>query len=446
MGGHVFIAYDPRDVGYVRRLGDHLRSADIEVWFEDPASYGGSWLTEVRPRIDSCAAFMVVMTPAAEHSAWVDRLVTRALEMRVPIRPLLLAGQWAFARLSDRPFHRIVGGGLPRPPYLFDLRSTVGQSPVEPAGPAALPAPFRTLELPPSEVDMSGWSELELDLHRPSIESVAWSPDGRTVAVAGNDEKAFLWDLRSDTIRAQLCHPDGVMALAWSPDGCALATIGARGDVRVWDPQTGTRRRALRTSEGHAFLLAWSPDGTALATASDDDQVVRIWSTNSWTQARAVPRQHGRTEGGAWSPAGDRLALPVRDSRVSIWDTNTGTRVAELVGHTATVWALAWSPDGSHIATVSDDDTIGVWDADRAIELATITNRDSVMRCVAWSPDGRRLAAGGGDLLARVWDVDSGDHLATLDDHTYVVFSVAWSPDGRYLVTGGDRTVRMWAL
>lgn len=445
VAGFVVVSYHPRDRGYVDRLIGHLAGAGIEVWAEDPAGYGSQWLTLVRPRIDRCAAFLVVMTPWAEQSSWVDRQVARAIEVGVPIFPLLLVGSWTFPRLHRwnlatlgavaSPFTRVTEGILPRPPFLQDLRATLGIP--DPIGPTSVPPvslqPARAIEIPPSRVDRTDWDEAMLDIMAPALQAVAWSPDGDTIAVAGDDGMIYLWDVATEQIRAALEHPGGVTAIAWSPRSQALATGGDLGDLRIWDSQTAIQQVRVATPDGPICLVGWSPDGDLLATGGDAAADVRIWGAHDGTPRSVLPGRRGSVGPGSWSPNGPLVAT-AHNQRVRIWDVPAGIVKAELV--TASLWALCWSPDGRQLATV-DDDTIGIWDVDTATETTTLTIRGSGMRYAAWSPNGRYLAVGGCDHTVRIWPPDSPYPVATLDAHTGAVFSLSWSPDSRRLVTTG---------
>jgi WD40 repeat protein len=455
VAGYVVVSYHPRDRGYVERLVGHLAAAGIEVWAESPAEYGGQWLTVVRPRIDSCAAFLVVMTPWAEQSSWVDRQVARAIEAGVPIYPLLLVGSWTFKRLHvwnlatrgplSSPFTRVVDGIMPRPPFMADLLATLGMP--DPVGPAPAPpvclAPARAIEIPPPRVDRTGWDEAMLDVLAPTLNAVAWSPDGQTIAVAGDDGMAYLWDVAAGHVRAGFEHPEEVTALAWSPDSRSLATAGDLGDLRVWDSVAATARFRVATPDSPMCLVAWSPDGESLATGGDGAAAVRIWDAGTGEPRSVLTGRRGFVGPGSWSPMGPLLAT-TGNRRVWIWDVPAGRLRAELL--TGTLWALCWSPDGRRLATV-DDDTIGIWEVDAATESAILTSRDSGMRCVAWSADGRHLAVGGCDQTVTIWQPDSPHPVATLDGHTDPIFSLSWSPDSRRLVTaGGDWLALLWDL
>src|SRR5262249_39177993 len=161
---------------------------------------------------------------------------------------------------------RVVDGILPRPPFMADLLATLGMP--DPVGPAPAPpvclAPARAIEIPPSRVDMTGWNEVMLDVMAPALNVVAWSPDGQTIAVAGDDGMAYLWDVAAGRVRAGFEHPEEVTALAWSPDSRSLATAGDLGDVRVWDSVTATARLRVATPDSPTCLVAWSPDGELL--------------------------------------------------------------------------------------------------------------------------------------------------------------------------------------
>ena len=102
MPGHVFVCFDQSDLAYVRRPVSHFQDAGLTVWYQDEDSYGNFWLTVVRDKIDTCAAFVVV-TQKAVQSSWVDRQIARARQAGVPIVPLLLFGQWTPNNLRGMP-------------------------------------------------------------------------------------------------------------------------------------------------------------------------------------------------------------------------------------------------------------------------------------------------------------------------------------------------------
>jgi WD40 repeat protein len=122
---------------------------------------------------------------------------------------------------------------------------------------------------------------------------LAYAPDGRTVAAAGNGGSIFLWDMPSTRLRATLTREDrrSVMAIAYSPDSKTLAAAtGGRdhepGSIVLWDTATGQRRDMLSGHTNAVWAVAFSPDGALLASGSSD-RTVRLWDVSGLRDAGA---------------------------------------------------------------------------------------------------------------------------------------------------------------
>jgi hypothetical protein len=138
VAGHVFISYqhDPASSAYVERFAEFLRSQGIEPWFDRGIVTGDRWEQVIREHLVSCAAFVVVMTPAGEQSRWIRREINEAEAAGRPVLPLLLDGERFFS-LADVQFHDVRGGRLPGREFVDQLRTLIAQTgpPVRSAAP-----------------------------------------------------------------------------------------------------------------------------------------------------------------------------------------------------------------------------------------------------------------------------------------------------------------------
>jgi phosphate transport system substrate-binding protein len=128
VAGHVFLSYSHQRLPeYAHRLAAVLRENGVAVWYDDKLVTGDRWELTIRSQIDTCAAVIVLMTPAAEESEWVSRELARAVARGKPIIPLLLEGE-PFFSLGNRQYEDVRGGRLPSPAFAAWLRGFVAQA------------------------------------------------------------------------------------------------------------------------------------------------------------------------------------------------------------------------------------------------------------------------------------------------------------------------------
>jgi WD40 repeat protein len=224
--------------------------------------------------------------------------------------------------------------------------------------------------------------------------SVAFSPDGRLLAVVGKDGRITLWNTRTLRSEGELrgLRADA-QALAFSPDGRLLAAAEALFEpprMRVWD----VRRRELTRfrAAGRVAMLAFSPDGRWIAAETGFGAEVfdaRSGKLVEWVKTEVASRSV------TFSPDGSLLVIGTSDGTALFFSTADWQRVGRPIeAHTARVTSLAFSPDGRVLASAGADGTVAVWDVETRKPIGTpLTLEPETFASVAFSPDGSQLFA-----------------------------------------------------
>ncbi len=193
---------------------------------------------------------------------------------------------------------------------------------------------------------------------------VAFSPDGRLLASGCANSEVRVWDVNGRKEVAILRgHDDQIRDVVFSPDGLTIASAGDKEDrtVRLWDVKTHTLLRTLRGHQDGVYALAYHPDGKMLASAGVDG-TIRFWDCASGRELGHTIRLGSNAYGIAFTPDGARIVGACADNAIRFWETTTGQEVAELRGHEDYVHAVAFSPDGDRLVSASGDRTVRIWD------------------------------------------------------------------------------------
>jgi WD40 repeat protein/beta-lactamase regulating signal transducer with metallopeptidase domain len=289
------------------------------------------------------------------------------------------------------------------------------------------------------------------------VRSVAYSPDGKTLAVGDgpNDGTGTvtLWDAAARKVIATLGeHERGVVALVFSRDATSLASGSCDGTIRIWDLAKFTCRHELAGLSG-VTELAYSPDGKFLASAGEGN-IVTIWDVETGREACRLTDLRWPVYSVSFSPDGTRLATgggapdgrPGARGELKIWDVAKQSVVGSLDGHEKAVSAVCFSPDGRNLASGSLDETIRLWDVRTMRSGLTIGGMSHCVQALAFSPDGKMLAwSGRHDGLVSLCDPGTGAEVGRFVGHHGPVRGIAFAPDGSGMATGGDdRSIKLW--
>ncbi len=224
------------------------------------------------------------------------------------------------------------------------------------------------------------------------VSCLAISPSGDVVATCSSpDHFVRVLEVASGRELAVLTgHQAEVLGLAFSPDGRCLATAGQDALLRVWDAQNW---KLVAELAGHTLpvqAVAFSSDGKLLASAGKDG--ARIWRRSDFQQVTNIAELTGFSCI-AFSPDSRTLATGGDDEVVKLWDVSTGHSIAKLTGHTGAVRAISFAPNGRTLASCGADRFARLWDLLTHQELIALTSGGRLVNSLMFSPDGDELTS-----------------------------------------------------
>jgi WD40 repeat protein len=286
--------------------------------------------------------------------------------------------------------------------------------------------------------------------------TVVFSPDGSTLATAGDYTSVHTWDAETGApVAAFAGHAGPIRAAAFvGPE--SLVSVDAQGTAIQWETNPAWMlERTLGSIEDPAILadrvlgLDFSDDGTLLAAGGgvpSRSGQVKVFNTADGSVVLDLPEAHlDSVFAVAISPDGKRLASAGADKYLRTFDLTNGQQLRRFEGHTNYVLGVAWKSDGQLLVSAGADSTMKVWNPDTADQFRTIEGFGKAVTCVRFIGDTEFIIAACGDKLVRQFNANNGGQIIGPFDAQSYLHCVDATPTRQLVVSGGqDGFLRIW--
>jgi WD40 repeat protein/serine/threonine protein kinase len=281
--------------------------------------------------------------------------------------------------------------------------------------------------------------------HTDRIEGLAIAPDGRSAATAaaGQDGTVRLWDLKTGA--ARFVRSDLSFSVAFAPDGRTLAAGSNAGVIHLWRLTDGAPVQLLSREGEKIECVAFSPDGQMLASGGGDG-MVRLWDVHSGAFRRQAHQRGGRLWSIAFAPDGRELVAGGEDGRLYVWGQRAITAGPQFLDDgDLPIRSVAFAPDGETLTAVSYGGCLSSWDlrADGAVRRPSRYSSPQGPTSVRYGRDDT-LAVGGADGILRCWSHGDDRIVSSWQGRREPFHRLTWRPGGSEwtAIQGHDALVR----
>ncbi|MBW4495702.1 MAG: caspase family protein [Oscillatoria princeps RMCB-10] len=283
-----------------------------------------------------------------------------------------------------------------------------------------------------------------LEQHSDQVYSVAFSPDGQTIASASRDKSVILWHSNGKLLRILTGHRGGVRAVSFSPDCKIVASASGDQTIILWNTSDG---KLLITLPGHkdgVNSVSFSRDGQKVVSASDD-KTIKLWRTKDGKIIKTLKGHSDSVKSARFSPDGKTIVSASADGTIKLWRTSDGKLLKTLKGHSGSVNSASFSPDGKLIASAGTDKTVKLWRGSDLSLMRTFKGHNDAVNSVSFSLDGQTIVSASRDLTVKLWKISDDSLPSTFDGHSAEVWDASFSPDGQMIASASmDKTIKLW--
>lgn len=311
---------------------------------------------------------------------------------------------------------------------------------------------------------------------RGNVNSIAFSPDSKTLAGGDENGNLIFWDASTGLKNFSLETGSNVTGVNYSPAETGLFVYTShQGEVSIMNAATKEIIKNFRKND-YAYYAAFSPDGKTLAVAftrepseKDKDKGIRInyfvdlHETSKFERTKGLRLTKTSDSDGElfgstlfetyrfnsfnceFSVNGSYIAAGSMGKNIPIYSFDYKKFTPPYKGHSKRVYFVTFSPDGNYMASASKDETVKIWNVVSGGTILTLKGHLNDVNSAAFSSDSKYLATASDDETVKIWDVKTTKLITTLSGFNADVITVKFSPDGKYLAAaGGNEKILVW--
>lgn len=296
---------------------------------------------------------------------------------------------------------------------------------------------------------------------------ISLSPDGQTIATLYPNSPIRVWNVTAGNLKKTLtgykvsertnphhnlvryAEHSVVDSVAFSPDGKTLANGGRDGKICLWNIDSGKLIKTLLKHQGFINGLTFSPDGKFLASGSEDGLIL-VWNLKTGDHVPFLAERMGPISCVSFSRDGSMLAGGSTDGNIHLFDVATGNPKMTFTGHIEEISQVLFSPDGDMLASRSYDGSVRLWNIHTGKPKMTLsTPKEHFWSGLLFADNGKLFAVRSLFDFIHIWNVTDGQYEKILTGHTSFTrnYSISISADRQTLASNNtDGTILFWDL
>jgi WD40 repeat protein len=279
------------------------------------------------------------------------------------------------------------------------------------------------------------------------IISMDYSPSGNYIAIASDQARIKVWNLKNNRVESELI---AFFPVKFNKKGNLLFAMAADMRIGIFDIKKNKRVGQLDCEMELIQTLGISQDGKYLAGAGFQG-IIKIWDLESKKLIKKLKGHVGGIYGLSFSPDGKHLASSGYDQTLRIWDVKSGKELHQKKDQTIVISDVKYSPNGAYLASASWDHTINLYKTSDYSLDKTLKGHVNMILSIDFNHDGSVLVSGAGNnAVAEVdnsmiaWSIPSGEKLCQFNDHNDQVSKIVFEEKlNRFISASNDGTIKI---